>query len=208
MNKRIFLVITLIAVASLCAFSQKGKKFYKAGNKFFEMMKYEDAVSQYSSAIGIEPSNPTFYFARGKAYEALFKNNEAKADFEKTTVFSPKNVDAYVKLGTICNKLGLYNDALVYLNHATGLDRRNKAAYPEKVITLLNLEKYDQALKSSDTALILIKDDPMTFYQRGLIYSKLNNDFSARKEFEKAIAKDKKHVRTPACSGRTSFKGR
>lgn len=194
MNKRIFLFITLIAVASLCAFSQKGKKFYKAGNKFFEMMKYEDAVSQYSSAIGAEPSNPSFYFARGKAYEALHKSNEAKADFEKTTVFSPKNVDAYVKLGAICNKLGLYNDALVYLNHATGLDRRNKTAYPEKVITLLNLEKYDQALKSSDTALILIKDDPTTYYQRGLIYSKLNNDFSARKEFEKAIAKDKRMV--------------
>ncbi len=188
MNKRIFLIITIIAIASLCAFSQKGKKFYKAGNKFFETMKYEDAVSQYSSAIGMEPSNPSFYFARGKAYEALYKNNEAKADFEKTTIFSPKYVDAYVKLGTICNKLGLYNDAIAYLIHATGLDRRNKAAYPEKVITLLNLAKYDQALKSSDTALILIKDSPMAYYWRGIIYSNLNNDFAARKEFEKAIA--------------------
>ena len=122
------------------------------------------------------------------------KSNEAKADFEKTTVFSPKNVDAYVKLGTICNKLGLYTDALVYLNRATGLDKRCKAAYPEKVITFLNLEKYDQAKLASDTTLILLKDDPMTYYWRGMIYSKLNNDFSAKKEFEKAIDKDKKQV--------------
>ena len=191
MNKRIILFFAIIALASLCSYSQKGKKFYKAGNKFYETMKYEDAASQYSNAIGLEPTNPAFYYARGKANEALLRNNEAKADFEKSIVFSPKYTDAYVRLGAVCNKLGQYKEALVYLNHATGIDKRNKTAYPEKVTTLLELEKYDQALKSSDTALILIKDDPKTYYQRGLIYSKLNNDFSARKEFEKAIAKDK-----------------
>ncbi len=142
----------------------------------------------------LEPLNASFYFARGKAYEALLKNNEAKADFEKTIVFSPKNGVAYVRLGVVCNKLGLYNDALYYLNHATGLDKRNKAAYPEKVITLQKLAKYEMALKSSDTALILIKDDPMIYHWRGIIYSSLNNDFEARKEFEKAIAKDKSLV--------------
>jgi len=93
----------------------------------------------------------------GKANEALLRNNEAKADFEKAIVFSPKYTDAYVRLGAVCNKLGQYKEALVYLNHATGIDKRNKTAYPEKVTTLLELEKYDQALKSSDTALILIK---------------------------------------------------
>ena len=191
MNKRIFLLLSIIALASLCSYSQKGKKFYKAGNKFYETMKYVDAVSQYSSAIELEPSNPSFYYARGRAYEALGDNNEAKTNFGKAIVFSPKYVDAYVRLGAVCNNLGQYKEALAYLNHATGLDKRNKAAYPEKVTTLLNLEKYDQALKSSDTALILIKDDPKNYYQRGLIYSKLNNDFSARKEFEKAITKDK-----------------
>jgi tetratricopeptide (TPR) repeat protein len=191
MNKRIILFITIIALASVCAYSQNGKKFYKAGNKFLETSKYEDAVSQYSSAIDLEPSNPVFYIARGRAYEELFRYEDAKADFEKAIVFSPKNVDAHVRLGAVLNKLGRYSDALVKLNHATGLDKRNKAVYPEKVITLKNLEKYELALKASDTALILIKDDPKNYYWRGIIYSKLNNDFSARKEFDKAIAKDK-----------------
>jgi|WetSurMetagenome_2_1015567.scaffolds.fasta_scaffold00107_32 tetratricopeptide (TPR) repeat protein len=190
MNKRnLFLIVVILA--SVCAYGQSGKKFFKAGNKFFETMKYEDAIAQYSSAIVAEPSNPAYYFARGKAYEALYKNSDAKGDFEKTIVFSPKSVEANVRLGSVCNKLGLYKEALVYLNHATGMDKRNKDSYPEKVITLLNLAKYDQALRASDTALILMKDDPTVFYWRGIVYNKLNNDFSARKEFEKAIEKDK-----------------
>ncbi|MGD0341714.1 MAG: hypothetical protein ABSA76_08420, partial [Bacteroidales bacterium] len=38
----------------------------------------------------------------------------------------------------------------------------------------------------------IIKDTPMNYYWRGIIYTKLNNDVFAKKEFEKAISKDKK----------------
>ncbi|MCU0455736.1 MAG: tetratricopeptide repeat protein [Bacteroidales bacterium] len=192
MNRRLILLISIIALASACALGQSGKKFYKAGKKFYETMKYEDAIAQYSSAIGIEPSNPLYYNARGRAFEELGKNTEAKADYDKAAVFSPKDVNTFVRLGAISYKLGQYKEALVHLNRATGLDKRNKDAYPEKVKTLLKLEKYDQAKLASDTALILLKDNPMTYYWRGVIYARLNNDFSAKKEFEKAIAKDKK----------------
>jgi len=45
------------------------------------------------------------------------------------------------------------------LNFLTSIniDKRNTKVYPEKVITTDNLKKYDQALKVSDTA-IIIKD--------------------------------------------------
>lgn len=193
MNNRKVFLITIIALSAVCVYGQNGKKFFKAGEQFMETFKYEDAVTQFTSAIAAEPANAAYYYARGEAFEAQFKNNEAKTDFEKTIVFAPRDVDAHVRLGAVCNKLSQYEEALVHLNHATGLDKRNASAYPEKVITLINLEKYDQALKASDTA-IIIKDNPMNYYWRGITYSKLNNDFSAKKEFEKAIAKDKKLV--------------
>jgi tetratricopeptide (TPR) repeat protein len=186
-------MITIMALSVMCIHGQNGKKFFKAGSEFMETFKYEDAISQFTSAIGAEPSNDAYYYARGEAFEALHKENEAKADYEKTIVFAPKHVDAHVRLGAVHNRMGQFEEALAVLNHATALDKRNQGAYPEKVITLLNLGKYDQALKVSDTA-IIIKDNPMNYYWRGLIYNRLNNEFSAKKEFEKAIAKDKKLV--------------
>jgi hypothetical protein len=63
--------------------------------------------------------------------------------------------------------------------------------YPEKVITLAMLERYDQALQTSDTA-IKIKDTPMDYYWRGIIYVKLHNDALGEKELRKSISKDKK----------------
>ena len=180
-----------MAFVSLNTFGQNGKKYYKAGDDFVVSLKYEDAIAQFTSAIGFEPANPDYYFARGQVYEKLNKFAEAKADYEKVIVFDAKNVSAAVNLGDICNKTGSYEEALKYLNHATSIDKRNERAYPVKVITLLALEKYDQALKVSDTA-VAIKDSPMNFYYRGVIYRNLTNDVLAKKEFEKSISKDKK----------------
>ena len=182
-----------MALASVCAFGQNARKYYKAGMEFVENMKYEDAIVQFTSAIGLEPSNPDFYIARGQTYEKLLKNPEAGSDYEKAMVFAPKEVDAIISLGAIRNKMGNFEEALKLLNRASGLDKRNVKLYREKVITLIGLVKYDQALKVSDTA-IIIKDIPMDYYYRGVIYRKLNNEVLAKSEYEKAIIKDRNLV--------------
>ena len=73
MNKRIIFLATLLAIISLCIYGQNARKLYKAGEEFVENMKYEDAVTQFTNALAIEPSNPTYYYARGEAYKALKK---------------------------------------------------------------------------------------------------------------------------------------
>ena len=190
MKKRAFFMATILLVA-VCSFGQSAKKYYKAGTDFVEKQMYDDAIVQFTSAIGLEPRNPDYYTARGQAYEKQAKYAEAKADFEKTLVFAPKDVNALIRIGAICNKMGNYEEALKLLNHASANDRRNAKIYPEKVISLINLNKYGQALQASDTV-IIIKDTPMDYYWRGVIYRKLENDVLAKKELEKSISKDKK----------------
>lgn len=190
MMKRIYLLAILSIFTAVVTFGQSGKKFYKAGTEFYESGKYEDAIVQFTSAISVEPAGTDYYFSRGEAYEKSGKYTEARSDFEKVLVFSTKNSDAVIHLGLIANRIKNYKEALSLLNKASGMDRRNYAIYPEKVISLIGLGRYDQALKVSDTALI-IKPQAMDYYYRGVIYSKLDNEAAARKEFEKSISKDK-----------------
>jgi tetratricopeptide (TPR) repeat protein len=193
MKKRMFLLTTFFALFALVVSGQAGKKFYKAGEEFADNRKYDDAVAQFTSAIGAEPSNDEYYFARGIAYENGNKINEAYADFDKALVFKSKELKYIVAKARACNKLGKFEEALVLLNRASGLDKRNSTIYPEKTITLYKLEKYDQALKVADTA-NLIREDEVNFYNRGLCFVALNNDIIAKKEFEKSISKNKKYV--------------
>jgi len=187
---RVFFAALLIILIPVCAFGQNARKYYKAGAELVDNKKYEDAVVQFTSAIGLEPSNPDFYTARAQVYVKLLKYTDARSDYEKALIFDPKNVDATISLGAVCNKMKSYEDALKLLNHASTMEKRNTRVYPEKVITLIGLERYDQALKVSDTAL-MVKDTPMDYYYRGVIYRKLNNDIMAKKELEKSISKDK-----------------
>jgi len=193
MKKRVFLLATLMAFLTISVFCQKAKTFYKAGNEFVDNKKYEDAVAQFTSAIGLEPSNTDYYLARANSHEQLSRYNEAAADYEKAIVFKPKESDAYVSLGRVCNKLNMYDKALANLNRATALKWKNELIYPEKIQTLIKLEKFEQALKVSDTA-VLMKDEPMIYFYRGVIYEAMNNDVLAKKELEKAISKDKKLI--------------
>jgi tetratricopeptide (TPR) repeat protein len=169
MTKRKFFLAIMIALVTLCAYGQNARKYYKAGTEFVESMKYDDAIAQFTSAIGIEPMNPDYYYARGEVYEKLSKLAEAKADYEKTLIFSPKDVDAIIRLGVVTNRMGDHRESLSLLNHALDLDVRNPKIQPARVITLIDLGMYDQALVASDTAIIL-KDTPMDFYWRGIIY--------------------------------------
>jgi len=189
-KKKCFLAI-MIALLTLCTYGQNARKYYKAGTEFVESMKYDDAIAQFTSAIGIEPMNPDYYYARGEVYEKLSKLAEAKADYEKTLVFSPKDVEAIIRLGVVTNRMGNHRESLTLLNQALDLDVRNPKIQPARVITLIDLGMYDQALLASDTAIVL-KDTPMDYYWRGIIYKNLHNEPLAKKEFEKAISKDKK----------------
>jgi tetratricopeptide (TPR) repeat protein len=193
MKKQLFLLTVLMVLVSVSSFGQNGRKIYKAGQAFVENMKYEDAIAQFTSAIALEPANPDYYYARGQAYDNVSKYAEAKADYEKVVLFEPKNVEAVICLGADCNKLKSFDEALKVLNHASILDKHNVRLYREKVTTLIALQKYDQALKASDTTLRL-KEIPMDYYYRGIIYRKLNNEVVSQGEFEKAIAKDKNLV--------------
>ncbi|MCX6326205.1 MAG: caspase family protein [Bacteroidia bacterium] len=191
MKKRLCFMVAMMALVSVCAFGQNAKKCYKAGMEFVEKMMFEDAIVQFTSAIAIEPSNPDYYYTRGQAYESVLKFTEAKADYEKTIVFAPKNSEAFISIGVVCNITGNFEDALKFLNHAAEIDKRNVKVYREKVITLIGLKNYILALKVSDTALT-IKDIPMDYYYRGVIYRNQDNNPFAKKEFEKSINEDKK----------------
>jgi tetratricopeptide (TPR) repeat protein len=190
MKKRLFFMAIVMVLLSLSAFGQNAKKYYKAGTEFVQAMKYEEAIVQFTSAIGLAPSNPAFYYARGQAYEKQLKFKEAKADYENVIVFDPKNINALTRLGSVNNYTGNYNEALKLLDAALNLAKRAPNIFREKVISLIGLRRFDKALEVSDIA-VSKQSLPIDYYYRGIIFIGLNNKKTAKTEFEKAISRDK-----------------
>ena len=161
MKKHLVLLSVLLLFAAV-ANGQNYKKFYRAGNDFMKMGKYQDAVAQFTKAIEVEPSEADLYIARGNAYEILGDIKSAYTDYEKANGFSPRDTETLIKLGIISNRMDNYRQALGYLNRAAKIEKRNNKIYPEKIESLMGLEEWDKALKASDTALIL-KEEPRIY---------------------------------------------
>ncbi|WP_335943040.1 tetratricopeptide repeat protein, partial [Fusobacterium polymorphum] len=59
--------------------SNNDSNFNQRGNYYYELKKYDEAITDYSEAIRIDSKNATYYNNRGKVYYNLKKYDEAIA---------------------------------------------------------------------------------------------------------------------------------
>ncbi len=182
------LIVSLLL--SINVKGQSAKKHFKAGEDYTESKNFEFAIDEFTKAVALDPDFTKAFVERGKLYDKAGNNEAAIEDFSKATVFEPKNEDLFYYLGKCYNKVGKYNQALGALNKATNLAKRELLPYQEKILTLLALEKFERALEVVDTALV-IKDNSLNNYYKGVISVKLEEFDNAEKFFNKSITKSR-----------------
>ncbi|MCJ7819601.1 MAG: tetratricopeptide repeat protein, partial [Bacteroidales bacterium] len=195
-------ITAVLFSVSLALSGQSARKYIKAGEEFVRNGMYDDAIDQFTKAAHESPTSEEPYLMRAKAYESTGNFSLACDDYRRAVNFVPGNVSALYNLGRMCNKQALsegvtegeksrfLNEAVSVLNKAIRAEYRNGKLYTEKAVSLIGLELWDKALGTSDTALQM-RDDALNYYYQGIIYQKINDDNTARKQLEKAVTKDK-----------------
>ena len=201
--KRGFSVLVMVFIAAVLTVSgQSSRKYIKAGEEFIRNDMFEDAIEQFSRAIDEAPASEEGYLKRARAYEMTGNYMAAYEDYKRANNFLSNDTGILYNLGRMCNKLGaaektapgernkFFAEAVTYLQQAIRTEYRNGKLYTEKVVSLMGMELWDKALGTSDTA-IQMRDDAVNYYYQGIIYQKLNDDNTARRQLEKAVTKDK-----------------
>lgn len=201
--KRGFSVLVLVLfVGGSFVYGQSSRKYIKAGEEFIRNNMFDDAIEQFSRAIDEAPSSADGYLGRARVYEMTGNFALAYDDYKRAANFVPDNAGVLYNLGRMCNKMAsgenipadekkkYYTEAIAALRQAIRAEYRNGKYYTEKVVSLIGLEMWDKALATSDTALQM-RDDAMNYYYQGIIYQKMNDDMTARRQLERAVTKDK-----------------
>jgi len=201
--KRGFSVLVLVLfVGGSVVYGQSARKYLKAGEEFIRNNMFDDAIEQYSRAIDEAPSSAEGYLSRARAYEMTGNFEKAYDDYRRAVNFVPDDAGVLYNLGRMCNMMAsgenitpderkkYYTEAISVLQKAIKAEYRNGKYYTEKVASLIGLEMWDKALATSDTALQM-RDEAMNYYYQGIIYQKMNDDQTARRQLEKAVTKDK-----------------
>jgi lipoprotein NlpI len=87
------------------------QRHWERGIQYGKLGHYDKAVSDYTSAINIDPQLISAYIDRAVGYARLEKYNEAYADLNTVLQMQPNNMRAYVTRGTLSFLVGKYQDA-------------------------------------------------------------------------------------------------
>jgi tetratricopeptide (TPR) repeat protein len=91
------------------------------GGVLHDLVRYEDARSAYEAAIRIRPQ-PDGYKGRGGALQALGRDREALADYERTIAIAPADAQAHYFRADVLRRLGRREEALSGYGRALAID--------------------------------------------------------------------------------------
>ena len=196
-------------------------KYIARGNSYMEMEENELALSDFNSALEIEPESGRAYCRRGILFRRLERLEDAEKDFKKAIELCPYDDDTMIKLGVLRIELGK-KDGLKYFNKALKINpcsdnyyykvyaradilkrqedienlASGKAINNEKsVLIIFNEKQAKEDLKDLNKAIALNPEDINCLRLRITRYNYLNNYDKALEDCETLVElePDNKH---------------
>ncbi|KAF4360449.1 hypothetical protein CsatB_004108 [Cannabis sativa] len=97
------------------------------GNAAFSSGDFTSAITHFSDAISLSPTNHVLYSNRSAAYASLHKYSEALTDAKKTVELKPDWSKGYSRLGAAHIGLGQFDDAVSAYKKGLEIDPNNEA---------------------------------------------------------------------------------
>ena len=117
---------------------RKGCEYSKNGN-------YDQAISEYTKAIKINPNYESAYGNRGGSYANRGDLPNAISDYTKAIELNPNDVMNYYNRGTVYKDKGDLAQAVSDFTKAIEIDPNYFEAYNNRVIVYRRLKEYDKA---------------------------------------------------------------
>ncbi len=192
MKKYPILLAIALSVIAFNLFGQSAKQYLKAGDEFIKNNKFTDAIDQYSKGLQIAPDNDKAYTQRAYAYSQISKFKEAAEDYDRASVFIPKDEVNFFNAAGMYYKLGENITSLDRLKKSLAIKNSYIEAIQLKVLVLINLKKYDEALADSKTAL-RYKETAENYFVFARVNENLGKLDEAAESYLKAIEKNDKY---------------
>ena len=168
--------------------------YYNRGNDHRDKGKYDEAISDYTKALEIDPTLAEAYGNRGTTYGRKGQYDKAISDFTKALEINPKDALAYYNRGLAYYNKGQYGEAISDGTEALKINPRYAAAYYNRGLAYGRKGQYDDAISDFTKALEIDPRDALAYYNRGFVYNIKGQYAEAIWNFTKALEIDPKYA--------------
>jgi tetratricopeptide (TPR) repeat protein len=148
---------------------------------------YEQAISEFSEALRLDPNNALAYANRGDAYRLKGDLERAIADFGEALRLNPSNPLAYINQGIAYRLKGDYDRAVADYTEALRLDPNNALAYNNRGNAYADKGEHDKAIADYSEALRLDPQYTWAYHNRGNAYADKGEPDNAIADFTRAL---------------------
>jgi tetratricopeptide (TPR) repeat protein len=151
------------------------------GADYFRKGLYDQAVSDFTRAIEINPEHAEAYSNRGVAYVKKGDYDRAISDYNKALEIDPDYAQAYSNRGTAYTVKGDYDRAFSDFDRALKINPRNAEACSNRAVAYIRKGDYDRAILDCNSALEIDPEYVNAYSNRALAYTR-------KGEFDLAIS--------------------
>jgi tetratricopeptide (TPR) repeat protein len=134
---------------------------------------FEDAISDYTAALAISPTDAKIYHYRGVSEKKIEKYQEAIADCTKAIRLNPDFAQAYNERGAAYSFLDEYEKAIQDYSSAIRLNPGLGLAYRNRGSCHAHLGQYEDAIADYTAAIQISSADAKAFLKRSQAYAKI-----------------------------------
>lgn len=171
---------------------QEARDHYNQGMSALKNRDFDQAITEFTEVIRLDPNNFIPYLQRGMAYGTKRELDRAIADFDKVIQLTPAEPIGYADRGYAYLVKQDYDRAITDFSEAIRLGMKDANVYYNRGTVHAQRKDHERALSDFDQAIRLAPQHPVAYYNRGNAY------LIARKDYERAIADFKEAIRVNA----------
>ena len=191
MQKSIFFLKTILCASLLIFFSTanaQDAKFYSTkADEFYKMKDYDQAISNYTSAISIDPACIWAYVWRGYSYNAKNLYDLGGLDFTQAINLDPTNDDAYIGRGNSYSALNKTEEAIQDYTSAISLQPNKTRGYANRAYLYARKKQFDLAIRDYSKAISLDPGYSWAYINRAYAYTQTKQYDLSIQDYTEAI---------------------
>lgn len=157
------------------------------GIVLYEMGNYEESLSDFTTALELDPTRSDIYVRRARVYQKQDKLNKAIEDLLFASRNTPEDQRVWYYLGNVFLKVREFSKALQYFDKAIGLNPSYAEAYAARADARYGSGDQSGALADMNMAVDVCTYRPERFlYRRGLLLRHYSMEADAMKNFRMA----------------------
>jgi tetratricopeptide (TPR) repeat protein len=162
----------------------RGAEYYKEG-------KFNDAISDFTKAIALQPEFHILYFNRGACYRKLGRYKEAISDYEMSieseTAFPLRAAEGFFYRGVTYSLMKDWTKAAENFKKLVALNPEYKDSWYNLGVALAELKEWENASQAFTESIQRNPSFASNYTNRGVCYENLNKWQKAIEDYEKAI---------------------